>query len=249
MKKNNLTKKLICAALAGVMVLSSSSLVFAGNKMGMKQKSIRKPSVGVTMTKGAHGGLQEVLNQMVKEGTLTQAKVDAITKYFEQKQAEKQKMTLEQLQALKAAPKVSILDQLKNGGVLTEAEVNSIMDMKAKLKDEKLTAALNSLVEKSVLKSDDVSKIKAFLQAERVARKAECQKIKAMTEAERKAYFEQNKTTRVDVIQKMVNQKIITAEQAAELRKVMPGKHRKGHKGGFKGMMKFAPKTNTIPKL
>ena len=63
----------------------------------------------------------------------------------------------------------------------------------------------------------------------REERKATVEKLKSMTPEERKAYFKEHKKEREDILTKMVEDKVITKEQAEEIRKAIPdlGKSRR----------------------
>ena len=86
---------------------------------------------------------------------------------------------------------------------------------------EKFSNAINSLVERKVITKDKAEEIKIYLKKHKEERKEFHDKIKSMTEKERKEYFKNNKKERKDIIEKMIEDGVITEEQGTELRKAL----------------------------
>ncbi len=178
-----------------------------------------------------HGkSMKMALERLVKKGTITQEKSDAIMKYMDEKKQARKNMTEEQRKAHKSSKKVSLFEEMKNAGIVSDADIKAIKEEKAKIYDEKLTEKLNTLVQKGVITNNDVTKIKDYMKAEREERQKNFEKIKTMTEEQRKEYFEKNKMQRKNMIDKMVEDKVITEEQAKEIKNVIPWLDKSGHK-------------------
>ena len=89
---------------------------------------------------------------------------------------------------------------------------------------------LDSLVKKNVITAEQESKIIVFSKKWYEERKAEREKVRKMTQDQKKAYFEKRKSEkRYGLINGMIEEKIITENQAEEIRKIVP-KHKKCHK-------------------
>jgi len=97
-------------------------------------------------------------------------------------------------------------------------------------REEKIQKALEGLVEKGVLKSEDIEKINNYLRIEREEKRKMFDQMKDMTEEQRKEFIKNYRKNKVDVWEKMVKDKVITQEQADEIRKVMPHHRHKDHK-------------------
>lgn len=97
-------------------------------------------------------------------------------------------------------------------------------------KEERFSKALEDLVEKGILKSEDVEKINNYLKIEREEKRKMFDQMKDMTEEQRKEFIKNYRKNKVDLWEKMVNDQIITQEQADEIRKIMPQHRHKDHK-------------------
>jgi membrane peptidoglycan carboxypeptidase len=90
----------------------------------------------------------------------------------------------------------------------------------------------DDLVQQGVIDQATADKIKEYLTLEAEAKKAEAEKIKAMSEEERQAYREELKqlTPPASPFEEMVNQGVITQEQADAIKAVQPEKgfHQRG---------------------
>lgn len=101
-------------------------------------------------------------------------------------------------------------------------------------KEERITKGLDSLVEKGVIKAEDLGKIRDYLKAERAEKRKIFEQMRNMPEDQRKEYIQNYKKDKVDVMEKMVRDKIITKEQAEEIRKIMPMHKHKDCKKKYK---------------
>lgn len=86
---------------------------------------------------------------------------------------------------------------------------------------EKFNNALNSLVERKVITKEKSEEIKVYLKKTIAERKNEYSKIKGMSEEQKKEYFKNNKKERKSIIEKMIEDGVITEHQGAELRKAL----------------------------
>ena len=200
------------------MVLAICMLFFAGSATFAYNNAKLAPQQEKTefkiMVKHKHY-LEEAILKMVQEGSLTKEKADKILEY-------KQKIK-------KQGKRGSILNELMQEGIITEGEANAIKEKLMQMKEARFTEGMQSLVDKGVLTANDINNIRSYLLKVREERKATVEKLKSMTPEERKAYFKEHKKEREDILTKMVEDKVITKEQAEEIRKAIPdlGKSRR----------------------
>ncbi|MCK9216430.1 MAG: hypothetical protein M0P77_00710 [Firmicutes bacterium] len=93
-------------------------------------------------------------------------------------------------------------------------------------KREKFTKDLESLVENGVITNEELLKIKDYFQIEREEKKKLFEQMKDMTEEQRRQHMQDYRKNKTNVIDKMVQDKVITQEQAESIKKIMP-KHKR----------------------
>lgn len=96
-------------------------------------------------------------------------------------------------------------------------------------KEDRFTKGLESLIEKGVITSEELVKIKDYLKSERAEKRKIFEQMKDMNEEQRKEFIQDYRKNKIDIVDKMVQDKVITKEQAEEIRKIMPRyrKHKK----------------------
>ena len=160
---------------------------------------------------------------MVQEGSLTREKADKILEYKQKRNEKLKKLPIEQkAQMKKQGGRGSLLKALVEEGIITEEEAKSIREKLREMKEARVADGLQGLIDKGVLTKDDINNIRSYLLKVREERKSSVEKLKSMTPEERKAYFKEHKNERKDIITKMVEDKVITKEQAEEIRKAIP---------------------------
>jgi membrane peptidoglycan carboxypeptidase len=117
--------------------------------------------------------------------------------------------------------KGSLLKELVQERIITESEAQTIKKKLREMKDARLSDDLKGLVDRGVLSANDIDNIRNYMLKDREERKVRLEKLKSMTPEERKVYFEETKKARKDILTKMVEDKVITEEQAKEIRKVI----------------------------
>ncbi|WP_432666401.1 hypothetical protein R9X47_08630 [Wukongibacter baidiensis] len=236
MKNNKMFKTLIVGTLAISLVLpfGVGALENDANSTSIKD-SQSKPAYTKERKKGGEKGFRQddskrqvefesILEELVSDGTLTSTQVDKIKEMAEENKGKR----------------VNFFSELIDQGTLTEEEVDAIQEKvhekKEAEKQERMQAMLDDLIEKGTITEDDASEILDFVNEKTEERKAEFEKIKDMTEEERKAYFEENRPEKRNLTENLVEEGIITQEQADEIKELFP-KHRKqsGEKKGFDG--------------
>lgn len=164
-------------------------------------------------------GMQAAIDKLVSEGRLAKDKADKIKQYIQNRIEERKKLTQEQRKAQRGY----LLKDLKDSGVITQEEARMIREKTREMREEKLKSDLNALVEKGVISTNDLNRINNYLTAVKEERRKAFEQAKDMTPDQRKVFFEKYKKERKDIIQRMLDDGVITKPQAAELRKVFPG--------------------------
>jgi len=247
MEKKNLMSKIISGVLIGSVVMSMGITAFAYEFNG--EESITEEStkpinsmMGKFKFKGKiefkqgfrKGGedLSETLKVLVEEGKVTQNTVDSMNKFIEAKMVERKEMVRD-FKNKKPEPRRDVLVEMKEEGIITDEVIDAIRAKKEEMKEEKKNEMVSRLVEKGIITEEDKLEILDFMKAKMEERKAEFEKIRNMTVEERKAYLQENKKERIDNMSQLVDEGIITEEQANKIKENMP-KHDGFKKGDFR---------------
>ncbi len=248
-------KKTVITALSGVLVgglmLSGGLALATDNGSTVVSKLADKVPILVKM--GHRGGIgmekgnvkfgigeaklsQQTLDQLVKEGIITQAKADEIKAYIDKKNQEMQaqldkikNMTPEERQAYfeqqktgnqgaRVKIKQDIYTELVNNNILTQAQVDTI---KAKLTElaeaeqqQLISDSLKALVDKGTVTQEQSDKILQAFNAAKDEKKALADKIDNMTVKEAREYLRGNKEIKQGPLEKLVADAVITQAQA-----------------------------------
>lgn len=219
--RHSLAKKIICSVLAFSMVIASGTFVFADLENGVN-KSIRSATLVMrTSNPPAHGqkheGFKTVINKLVEEKKLSREKADQIIKRVEEKIKEKEQASKVEKQDKRKFQKHQLIEELKNEGIINDTEAEAIRSKFREIKEQILTDKLNGMVQNGTITQIQSDKVKMYFEN---ATKERIKKLKNMTEEQKKTYFKEHKRGQ-DVMEKLVEDGIITKEQTGELRKVL----------------------------
>lgn len=221
--------KALCTVLAICMIFFAGTATFADNNAS-SAPSQEKEEYKTIVIKHKHY-LEEAVQKLVKEGSLTREKADKILEYKQKRKDEFKKLPIEQRKQMKKQGKRgSLLKELVQEGIITQEEANAIREKLLEMKEARFADGMQSLVDKGVLTPNDINNIRSYLLKVREERKATVEKLRSMTPEERKAYFKEHKNERKDILIKMVEDKVITKEQAEEIRKAIPELGKPKHK-------------------
>ena len=218
--RKNLFKNIICGALIGSMSFLAGISTIAENDITIdnKKETIIKVSAG-----NHKQYLEDAVVKLVQEGKLSKEKADKILEFKEKRAEEFKKMTKEQRQLLrKEGKRSSLLMELIQEKIITEAEAQIIKNKLREMKDTRLNEGLQGLVDKGVLTSKDIDNIRSYMLKVREERKESIDKLKSMTPEQKEEYFKEYKKSRKDILDKMIDAKVITKKQAEEIRKAIP---------------------------
>ncbi len=220
MKNIKTAKNALCAILVICMTF------FAGISILAENNTVAAPNAEATLKISADNHkqyLEDAVIKLVQEGKLSKDKAERILEFKQKKSDELSKLTKEQrVQMKKQCKKASLLKELTQEGIITEAEAQVIRLKLHEMKEARLADGMQGLVDKGVLTAKDIDNIRNYMVKTREERKERIEKLKSMTPDERKEYFKETKKDRKDIITKMVEDKVITEKQADEIRKAVP---------------------------
>lgn len=223
--------KTLVTALGGVIVggmLLSGGMVFAGNTNGSVSDNPagKLPFFGKAMEhrggkafgKGDFrpgGGKlsQTTLDQLVKDGVITQDKADKIKAYIE--------------------GRPDLFTELVKNNILTQEQADTV---KTKIREtadqqqqQRISDSLKTLVGKGTITQVQADKLLKLFADAKKDRDALFEKTKDMSPEERRQYMQDNKEKVKNPISQLVSDGVITQEQADAIQQIFP---RKGHRGG-----------------
>lgn len=247
MNRKKLMSKIITAVIAGGVLISTGTAVFAANstssslntnttkhetRMNKGNKSnIMKSEMDKLVTAETITQAQEttILNKVNQEETTRQAEMDKIKNMTE---AERQAY----FKSKKTSEKTDFLTSLVTDGTLTQAQADTIKSSLPQghdgkedkkdggMSDDKMKTQLDTLVTAGTITQDEETKILNYFTEKQTERQAEMDKVKNMTETERQAYFESKKTTteKTDMFSELVTAGIISQDKADAIKAAMP---------------------------
>ena len=163
-----------------------------------------------------HEGFKAVVEQLVQEGKLTREKADQIDQFMKQK---------ENQAVEKRSHKNGVIKELVEAKVINDAEAQVIRGKFKEMKEKVLDEKLGQLVQKGTITQAQADKVKVYFEKAGKEKEEQIKKLQGMTEDQRKAFFKEHKKN--NIINKLVEDKVLTKEQAQELAKTLT----EGHKG------------------
>lgn len=238
-------KKTILTALGGVLVggmLLSGGMVFAGDANNSVPDTGKMPFFGQAMKH--RGGMafgkgdfmvgkgklsQETLDQLVKDGVVTQAKADEIKAYIDKRVQERQAKDT----APKPKGRQDLFTELVTNNILTQEQADTIKTKIREIADQqhqkRISDNLKTLVEKGTITREQADKILKKFEDAKKERESLAQKMENMTLKEIRQYIQDNKVKPQDPVSQLVADGTITQDQAEAIGKIFP---HKGHRGG-----------------
>lgn len=242
MKSKKLMSKVITAVVAGSVLLSTGSFVFAkSNADGTTGDNTKRQETRINKKASAEN-MKTELDKLVTAGTITADQETKVLDYFKQKDTERQaemdkikNMTEAERKTYfennKPAEKTNFLSELVTSGTLTQEQADAIAKVTHRgpgggkghgMGTEGFKNQLDKLVTAGTITQDEENKILDFMNQKQTEKKAEMDKVKNMTEAERKTYFENNKKEKTDLTAELVTAGIISQEKADAIKAAMP---------------------------
>lgn len=280
-------KKTLATTLSGVVIgglLLSGGMAFAGDAKDSVTNSItekvpffgqfmghqgeRGPGRGLGMGLFKEAGVklsQENLDQLVKEGVISQEKADEIKVYIDKTEKEMQarfeelkNLTPEERKAEKkngenAGKRVSRTDlftQLVNNNILTQEQADTIktklQEMAQEQKQQQLSDTLKALVEKGTITQEQYDKIIKQCEDAEKERKTLNEKLDNMTVKDFRQYMQNNQEKRQNPMEQLVSNGVLTKEQVTAIQKAMTEIAREKNQQRISDGLKALVDKNTI---
>lgn len=221
-KKFNVIKGLII----GATILSIGASTHVKSAHAFEEESSKATISASVCRKGKSGKLlKKSVNDLVKEGVLTKEKADNVLSYVKKnKDKDKDKDNKEGHHKL--------FESMVNEKIITQVEADAIREKKYEnimiLKKEKITKSLKGLVKDNKITQEQADKFMEKFEKKSNERRELHKKLRGMTKEKKKEYLDQNKLKGKSVIEEMVEEKIITENQAEAIKEAMPkAKHHK----------------------
>lgn len=215
MKDRKIAKGSLCLALILCLTVLSSTFVSAGSMVNP-----------LSASSDGKRYLEEAVIKLMEEGKLTEQKVEKILEYKKRRLEELKKSEIDNKQRKRG----SLLRDMIKEGIITEQEAQLIKTKLKEMKEARLQGGLQELVDRGVLTGKDIDNIRSYMLKIRKEREQQLEKLRSMTPAERKEFYENSKRDRKDIITRMVEDKVITEEQAKEIKKAIPELDKPGSK-------------------
>ena len=231
--------KNLAIGVSGVLIggmLLTGGLAFADSSGTSTVANLANKVPWVGQMMGARGGMmgakgqleaqgaklsQENLNQLVKEGTITQAKADEIRTFIDK--TEKEKNTTGNSVKLKGRP--DSLAELVTNKILTQAEADNIKtelnELAQAQSQQQISDALKVLVDKGTITQEQSDNILKGYADAAANREAQAQKIENMTVKEARQYMEDNRGKQQNPLDQLVTDGVITQAQVEAFQNAM----------------------------
>ncbi len=159
---------------------------------------------------------EKQFSSLVDDGVITQDQADALLDFMKEQTSQEKKASSEKHQE-------GFLSAAVDQGVITQDEADAIQEQWQKDRDAKqeeiIDNQLSQLVDDEIISQDESDAMKEFINEQREEQKAQMDQVKDMADEERKAFFEDNKDQRVNILDQMVDKGIITQDQADAMTK------------------------------
>lgn len=224
--------KLLCSLVISSMVFASGTTVFAGENNNLIEKmnsaTLAQSISSRSTAMHRHGGLKAAVDKLVEEGKLSREKAEAIEKFIKQKRDEHKEQKETEKQNIRKGCRHSYLDELVESKIITESEAEAIRNKIREMKEMAFDAKLTNLTKRGIITQAQAEQVKVYFNKAREERKEKFKSLQNMTEEQRKAFFKEYKAE--SPLTKLVNDGVLTKEQAGELHREL----KEGHKNNCK---------------
>ncbi len=203
------------------MIFAFGVFAFAENNSelvdNVKSASLVKNLSNPTVAGFKHGDFKAAIDKLIEEGKLSREKADKIDKFIQQKKEEQRNLKDAEKRHINKGQKYGLINDLVNAKIIDNSEAEAIRNKFREIKEAALNEQLNVMVRKGTITQAQADKVKIYLEAARKEKVEQLKKMQNMTEEQRKAFFREQKKD--NVMNKLVEDGILTKEQVQELRK------------------------------
>jgi len=242
--KNKANKKVISVVLAASMLLAMGVTAFATEttetdasenqkgyyrqatekrgRMGTERGAIKSP--GVRLALG-----DRLLDEMVENGTINENNAKAIESFIE----EQRELSLEE--RVHPEEGQDPLEFLVDEGVIEEETKEEILAGIEVLRNERREAFIQSITDEEILTEDEMDEVLEFMEDCREEREELREEFSEMNMAERREYMQEHREDFQGPFEEMVDEGLISDDQADAIRDLMPKNGRRDFRDGRKG--------------
>lgn len=217
-----ITKAIICMMLIGLMS-AAGMLVYADDNIQlidhMKAATLVSTTPAPISTMPIHEKFKDVLDKLVQEGKLSKEKAEQINKYIEMKKEEQKNLNDAEKKRLRHGFKHGLINELLEAKIISEGEAEAIRSKFAEIREQAFKGKLDTLVARGTITQAQADQVLKYFIDARKERIEQFKKLQGMNEEQKKEFFKEHRKS--SFIQKLVEDKVITEEQAKELKKLM----------------------------
>lgn len=231
--KNNKTKKVLSVVLAGSMLLAMGITSFATettetdtveNQRGYyREASENRGRMGADRGRFQNPGVRlavgdRLLEEMVGNGVIEQSDLDAIETFLEEQRE------LSPDERVHPEEGEGPLDFLVEEGVIFQNTADDILAGIEVLREDKREAFMENLMDEDILTESEVQAVLDFMEDCKEEREEIREELSEMTWAERREYIDAHRDDFQGPVEKMLDEGIISEDQAEAIRDIFPGR-------------------------
>ncbi len=242
--KNKTNKKVLSVVLAASMLLAMGVTAFATEttetgtnknqkgyyrqasemrgRMGTERGAMKAP--GVRLAIG-----DRLLDEMVENGTIEETDVEAIESFLEEQRglAPEERVYPEKGEG----PLEFLIDE----GVIEEETKEKILAGIEVLRDERRDGFIQSIIDEKILTEDEMDDVLEFMEDCKEEREELREELSEMTTSERREYMEEHRDDFQGPFEEMVEEGLISDNQADAIRDLMPRNGQRDFRDGRNG--------------
>lgn len=223
MQSKKMFNRIVNGLVIGSLLFTSGGVVLADDAT-TSADTTDKNSKPLMMKKFVNrfGNLEEILDKLVTDGTITQDQVDQLKTYMKENAPEKKdsaefkNQDEDKTSEKPVLQKHDILADVVAAGIITQEQADAVKDAMQTYQSEKQSTSmqerLDKLVEEGKITSEQSEAILEAFENISAERKATLEKIKDMTQEERQAYLQEHKSE-FNPWQQLVEDGVLTQDQ------------------------------------
>lgn len=218
MIKNIINKKPVAVLVIVCILFSIGITVFADDKDN-------KSDCKIVLDKGQKDKFigkkfEEILENLVKENKITKERATLINEQFNKEIGQRKSNYLFKgsNKKYKGHKMHSTINNLHDKKIISDEEANAIKGKIEDMRNQHFNKVLEELVNKNVITKKKSQEIQEYMIKDRIEKNS---KFKNMTKEEKRSYFKENRRMKKDIINKMIEDNVISEEEGKEIRKIL----------------------------